>query len=107
MLLMDSWMVSFLANFEAQCCAQVISLHKLQIADDECLTIQRHLSTGTTMSISARDNLLPFRDSCPRASTSRIGNDPAAFQRQGHVVKELCTKITMPGAKFYVLYISV
>jgi hypothetical protein len=34
---------------------------------------------------SACDNRLPFWDSCPCASTTRLGNDSAAFDRQGRL----------------------
>jgi hypothetical protein len=39
------------------------------------------LSTGTTWSIPAHDNRLPFCDSRPCASTTRLCTDAAAFHR--------------------------
>jgi hypothetical protein len=37
--LMDSCLVRFLATFEAPCSVRTLSPHKLQITDDECLTV--------------------------------------------------------------------
>ena len=51
-----------LLNLHTQWCLLVLSLQKLQVADEEHLTVYRPVSTGTTRSVPAHGNL-PFCDS--------------------------------------------
>jgi len=77
-------------KLRTQCCVLVLSLHKLQIADEEHLTVYRPVSTGTTWSVPAHGNL-PFCDSCPSASTTELGYDAAVLYSWGRLVVEWCT----------------
>jgi hypothetical protein len=73
-----------------QCWLLVLSLHKLQIADEEHLTVYRPVSIGTAWSVPAHGNL-PFCYSCPSASTTELGNDAAVLYSWGRLVVEWCT----------------
>jgi hypothetical protein len=79
-----------LLKFRTQCCLLVVSLHKLQTADEEHLTVYRPVSTGTTWSVPANGNL-PFSDSCPSASTTELGYDATVLYSWGRLVVEWCT----------------
>jgi len=65
----------------------MLSLHKLQIADEEHLTVYRPVSTGTTWSVPVHGNL-PFYDSCPIAWTTELGYDAAVLYSWGRLVVE-------------------
>jgi len=53
----------------------VPSVHKLQITDDEYLTVWRHHSTGITWCGAAHISLLPFWDPWICVSISRLVNE--------------------------------
>jgi len=66
-------------------CMQVLSLHKLQISDNEYLRRNSFFPQDPRRPPSACDNRLPFWDPCPCASNTRLSNDVAAFDRQGRI----------------------
>jgi hypothetical protein len=62
-----------------QCCVQVLSPGKLQITDDEYLTVGRLFSAGYTWSTHAHDNRHPFYNSCPCVPATRLSNEKAVL----------------------------
>jgi hypothetical protein len=72
---------------------QVLSVHKLQIINDEYRTVGRLFPAKYTWLIHAPDYRLPFCESLPYVSTIRLRNDAAVIRRP---VRPKCgTKIAL------------
>ena len=83
----DTCLCSVLATVPSWtlCYVQVLAVHRLQITDDEYLTVWRLRATWTTLPISAHYNRLPLCDSCLCTSTTRLGTEVAVFHRRARL----------------------